>query len=246
MRIIPYKTTLVLVVGLLQAFCTPIRADFFKEAAGFVTDPIGLRRASSELSDSLERTLVQLKDLEGVANADIKNRLEQIRSIMKEVHLDVNGTIQAALASMRAIEADVNQHAIDLIYRTQCATEVVLMSQFQRAFAETISNVIKANPGINFLGVRVIDLAINNVVIDDPDRAYWKLRELRFAALKDLKETSDAYTIVSTYQNLERYAWFTRCHYIQNNGGLASRFTEEINELERLSTPWFEVVKPKM
>lgn len=247
MRITPYMASFVLVAGLLQAFCNPAKADLLKEAAGIVNDPIGLRRASSELSAILERTLSQLKELERVANVDIKDRLEQIRSIMKEVNFDVNGTIQSALSSMRAIEADVNRHAIDLIYRAQCATEVALMVQFQRAFVETISNIIKADPGIKILGIKVIGGAVNNVELVDPDKAYWDLKRIRLSALNDdLKETSDAYDILSTYQNLERYAWFTRCHYVQPNAGLATRFTQEINDLEIVSAPWLKIVKPTM
>jgi hypothetical protein len=120
------------------------------------------------------------------------------------------------------------------------------MSQLQRAFAEAISNIVKANPGITFLGVKLTGVDANPVVIDDPDQAYRNLKALRYEALAKLKDTSDGYEIVSTYQNLERYAWFTRCHYIQNDAGSAVRFSQEINDLERLSTPWFEVVKPKM
>lgn len=56
-------------------------SDVFTDLHGVVTDPFKLGQASRELSSSLERTMLQLQQLEGITNAHVQERLEQIRSI---------------------------------------------------------------------------------------------------------------------------------------------------------------------
>src|SRR5438552_779673 len=66
---------------LLASFAPSLAGNFFEDAWGVVTDPIGLRTASSTLAESLERSLIQLQALEAQGNYDFQQRLEQIRSI---------------------------------------------------------------------------------------------------------------------------------------------------------------------
>jgi hypothetical protein len=214
---------------------------------GIATDPLKLGKASSELSASLERTMAQLAILESQTNYDVRERLEQIRRILKDVVIDAQSTVAEATRGMFALEAAINADAIKLIYAAQCATEVALMDQFQRSFAQLITNLKKADPSVTILGVRILSLNTNDVQIDQPDQAYISAKTIVFNNLNDDKKVNDdskAYDILSAYQNLERAARFTRCHYI--NQRLETRWVEEVNELERLSLPWVTIVSPTM
>jgi hypothetical protein len=70
-------------------------------------DPIGLDRASKTLSDSLQRTLIQLQALESQANYDAQQRLEQIRSIVEEVLKGTQEAIDDATAKMLTLEGQI-------------------------------------------------------------------------------------------------------------------------------------------
>jgi hypothetical protein len=222
-----------------------LSANFFQDAWGVVTDPLKLRQASSTLSDSLERSLIQLGALEATGNYDAQQRLEQIRSILHDVIGGTDNTISLATNNMLELESSINADAIKLIYRAQCASEVVLMNQFQRSFAQLMANLQKADPSIRLGGIRIIDLTANNITIDDPDQAYISTKSAVIAKLqKDVTDNSKAYEILSAYQNLEMAAKFTRCYYLDQ--ALDKRFVQEVNELERQSLPWVMVVTPTM
>jgi hypothetical protein len=236
----------VLVVSaLLGSNSLGISGNVFQDAWGIASDPIGLQRASSELSASGERTLIQLRALGAQTNYDVQQRLEQVRAIVQDAISGTRETIEIATTRMHALEAAINADAIKLIYRAQCASEVVLMNQFQRAFAQLIANLKKADPSIRILGITVVDLTAGDIKIDNPDDAYISTKSAVFDTLKrEVSDKSKAYRILSAYQNLEVAAKFTRCHYIDQ--ALEKRWVEEVNELERLSLPWVLVVTPTM
>jgi hypothetical protein len=205
-----------------------------------VTDPVGLSRSSKELSDSLNRTMLQLQALEQNTNYDVAARLEQIRSIIREA---TSGAIAGAEAAMLTLEAKVDTDAVDLLYRAQCAAEVALMDQMHRAFVQFLNDLRQADPSINILGIKIVTDALNPITITDPDKAYISSRDAALAALdKNVKDDTNAYDILSTYQNVERNAKFVRCYYIGQ--GLETRWVKEVNDLERLSAPWISVVEP--
>jgi hypothetical protein len=222
-----------------------VAGNVLEDAYAVVTDPLKLGKASSELSASLERTLNQLNALESKTTYDVQQRLEQIRSILHDAIDGTQAIIADATKRMLELEASINADAIKLIYRAQCATEVVLLDQAQRSFIQLISDLKKADPGVTILGIRVLDLKVNDVKIDYPDQAYISTKKAVLDALgKAVSDKSKAYEILSAYQNLERAAVFTRCYYIDQ--ALNTRWVEEANELERLSLPWVIVVKPTM
>jgi hypothetical protein len=222
-----------------------LSGNFFQDAWGVITDPLKLQQSSSTLSDSLQRSLIQLSTLEAQGNYDAQQRLEQIRSIVQDVIGGTAVTISLETAKMLELEAAINADAVKLIYRAECASEVVVMNQLQRGFAQLMANLQKADPSIRLVGIRVIDLTANNIVIDDPDQAYISTKSTLLAQLqKDVADDSKAYEILSAYQNLEMAAKFTRCYYLDQ--ALEKRFVEEVNELERLSLPWVLIVTPTM
>ena len=238
--------SILIAVTVLTASISPgISQNFFTEVGNVVTDPIKLRAASSDLSDSLERSLIQLNVLEAQVNYDAQERLEQIRTIAKEAIGGTDTVIANATQKMLALEAKINTDALDKIYRIECGVQKVLMDQLQRGFAQLIANVKKANAGISILGIKIINLDVNEIEINNPDQAYISTKEAILTAL-DAKVTEDskAYEILSAYQNLESAAKFVRCYY--KDQALDRRWVEEVNELERLSLPWVLIVSPKM
>ena len=213
-----------------------VSSNFFEDAWGVVTDPLGLKKASGDISESLDRTLIQLRDLEGVANNNVKERLEQIRSILKDVINGSQTVVDVALFQMRALEADINMDAISLLYRTQCAA-LDTADQLRRVAEKTISDVIKADPGVTVLGIKISGTHMDNIEITDPDEAYISAKHAILDKLdKDINDDSQAYLILSAYQNIERMARFTRCYYIGQVYDIL--WVQEVNELERLSSPW--------
>jgi hypothetical protein len=214
------------------------------DALEITFDLLGVSSASRELSEAADRTMRQLSELEGKANYDVKERLEQLRGIVQQAIAGGQATIDKAVAAMNQLENQVNKDAIDLLYRTRCLAEIALMDQAQRSFAMFISNLIRANPGVKILGINVVNISVEPVTITDPDIAYISTKSAVLEKLKDIKEDTPAYSILSAYQNLERGAISARCIYLGQ--GLDVRWVKEVNELERLSAPWITVVEPSM
>jgi hypothetical protein len=221
------------------------QANLFGDLRGIVTDPIGVRRASATLADSAERTLIQLNNLSTSADNQIKERIEQVRGIMHELLTQaLTGTsvvIEQATQSMLALEQRVNADALNLIYRARCALQDTMI-EGRRAFALTLHDVIRANPGITIGGIRLTNLVANPVEISDPDQAYQGIRDARMSYLRSrsINDQTKAYEIVSVYANLERMARLTLCSYLDQN--VSSIWLREINEMGRLAAPWTVVV----
>jgi hypothetical protein len=152
------------------------------------------------------------------------------------------------LAAMLSLETQINRDANNLIYRAQCLAEVALNDQMQRAFSTVFATLQKADPSITtFLGLTAAHLHVNQVKILDPDVAYKNLKKATFDLLNNeqyVNDNSPAYIILSSYQNLERIAKLTRCHYLDQV--FEDQFILEANDLERLSLPWRWVVRPRM
>jgi hypothetical protein len=208
-------------------------------------DLLGINSASETLAASLERTMIELQKLEGVANSHVEQRLVQIRSIVNDAMTGAQATIDLATARMLTLEGQVNSDAVNLIYQVQCATNNVLNEQLQRAFANLILTLKKADPTLTILGYRIVNVETNEVIIDNANDAYVTTKAAAVTALKRMDDKTDAYRIVFTYQNLEKAAMYTRCAY---NGQLSSQviFTKEANDWERLSAPWVSIVTPKI
>jgi hypothetical protein len=232
----------VLISALIISNSSGMCGNAFQDVWGIFIDPLKL----GKLSDSAERSLIQLRALEGQGNYDVQQRLEQIRSIVQDAIGGTQQVIDDATARMLALEGIINVDAIKLIYRAQCATEVVLRDQLQRAFAQLIANLKKADPSVKILGIIPIgEVTVNEIKIEDPDKAFYSTKDAVLESLKkEVNENSKAWLILSAYENLEASAKFTRCYYMDQ--GSDRDWVSEVNEVERLSLPWVLVVKPQM
>jgi polyhydroxyalkanoate synthesis regulator phasin len=220
------------------------KADAISDITGMLTDPLKLGRASDNFKDTVERMLRQLQALEGNVDAHAQDRLKQIRSILEGVIGKSKEAIDRALTELSELENKVNNDAVNLLYRGQCLAEVAATDQAQRAYLELIKNIRKSGFGLQILGIKVVDVVLQDVEITDPDLAWRSTRDALFKKLNSqINDSSDAYEILSGYQNLERGARFTRCHY--QDQVLAIRMTREINQLEIISGPWVNIVEPQ-
>ena len=69
---------------------------------------------------------------------------------------------------MTELETQVNGDAVKLIYRAQCAVEQAVMDQAQRAFAQLVSDLNQAHPGIKLLGITILSTDIKDIKITNP------------------------------------------------------------------------------
>lgn len=236
---------LLVLFGVAALLARPANAGGILED-GLKVDPFGLARSSQTLSDSFQRTLIQLAQLESKIDFDAYERLEQIRSILQGVVVGVKSTIDEATQKMLELEKQVNADALKLVYRAECTADKILNDQMQRAFAQFISNFRKAHPGVSILGIRVVSATTDEIEIVDANTSYMTMKAAVMKALNDeIKDDSKAARILYAYQNLEKAARFARCIYIDQPASNVS-FTWEINEWERLSLPWVSIIMPQM
>ena len=247
----PHRFGFWIVLSIVSAFGgmgpSPAKAgNIFEDAYGVVTDPVGLRRTSATLSESVERTLIQLGALEGVANSHVEQRLEQMRSILRDAIGGAKEVLATATDRMISLEAQVNTDAISLIYTAKCAVDVTLKTTAEQALAALLNDVNRAKPSIRFLGVTIVDFGTKRLTIDNPNQAYVSARKEALDALdKEVSDTSPAKNIMFTYSNLQVAARYALCYYTLNGGGAGRAvWLAEANEMERLLLPWTIAVRP--
>src|SRR5260221_6333085 len=102
------RVTAIALILAAASYTPSYPGDVLQDTWEVVSDPIGLSRSSKELSDSVQRTIIQLNQFEGVANSHVKERLEQIRSILHDAIGGTDEAIKKAMAAMRDIERQVN------------------------------------------------------------------------------------------------------------------------------------------
>ncbi len=235
---------------ILILFCcasTPERSlagGLIGDVWGVVTDPLKLRASSSTLAESLERTLQQLSALEGQVNGHVEQRLEQIRSIVKDALSGERELIERATDAMVQLEGKVNEDAIALIYRAECAAGHV-DDEIQNAVARVADQITKRDPRLTIFGMTAAQLKSDPIVLQQPNEVYAALKVELLKGLDDahVHEDTPAATIFWTYENLASQAKWTKCKYLDQEG--AKAFTVEWNELQRLSRPWIEAINMK-
>ncbi len=234
----------------------PARADVWSDAAGVVTDPLKLGKSADALRDfsaSLQRTVLSLQKLEGQANVDVKERLNQINEIVNTVQNAIDHDI-SHIASVLEIETKAINDLEDKTYKdsirfldeTQCVVEQVGADQVPRAVVDLREQVKEANPRILLFGfIPLFSLKVDPS--DDLATADLKFESKKNKLLSDLNcdttESSNAYQILSVYQNIEFAAWSLKCIFRKQEAENL-RLTKEIADMERLSMPWVRVVTP--
>jgi hypothetical protein len=258
------KQVFFLLVLLVQYLILPPEADsagsperhVLSDVAGIVVDPLKIERGSENvlkstkiISASLDRTLLQLKQLQEKTDLDIRSYLAQIDEIVTSVNSTiyeegqrVEQIILTLADKAESLENQAHQDAIDLIWRVQCAIEVTATDTVQRALADALNSIRASEPTFVVFGIPTGKLNLQPVDIKDPDIVYRAIKKKRLQWLnEDLTENDDAYIIRSAYLNLARLSKLTQCHYIGHDSEVI--FIRDYYEFERLSMPWNRVVR---
>lgn len=225
--------------------------SFFDDMVGVVTDPVGVRRASDTLANSAERTVNEIQEIENKTNKDLSDRIEQVRTVLEPVIAAADRNAQnlreivaGAIIKMRALEEKATKDAIDLVYREECVSEVATQDQVERGLSKIIGEIISSRPGVKIFGIRVINFSLNEVEITQPDQAYRSTKKALLDRIAAIKDQDDASEILSAYQNIARFAGFTKCYYL--GLGLDEQYADEQLKYEKLSSPWLHVVGPRL
>ena len=177
-------------------------------------------------------------------NAHVEQRLEQIRSIVKDALSGERDLIERATEAMLQLEGKVNEDAINLIYRAECAVGHV-DDELQNAVGRIAEQLAKRDPRITILGISVVKLKSDPIVLQEPNEVYAAVKVEYLKGLDDahVHDDTPAATIFWTYENLASQAKWTKCKYLDQQG--AKAFTGEWNELQRLSRPRLEAINMK-
>jgi len=109
----------------------------------------------------------------------------------------------------------------------------------QQAIVTAVATLKAADPSIRILGYKAIDFNAKTVVVTDPDLLYVSLKSGYQKRLKALGEKDPAYTIISTYANIERVAENASCAY--SDPTIKAMFLKEEFTYQMLAMPWRSV-----
>jgi len=241
--------TLALNSVVIPPLVSPARADVLGDIGGILTDPLKLGKASQNILESVQRLqlmLNQIGSLEATTNSDLADRILQVKDVVDEVIAAVDRNVAnlsqiIAQAEMQiaSLEQTIYLDAQSILDKVQCVAQNIATIQVQEAVANAVSALSDADPSIRFLGIKIIDLKARKVQITDPDQAYISIREGYLKRLSALRPTDSAYTIVSTYANIERLAEGASCAY--RDPTLAALFLKEEFNYQRLAEPWANI-----
>ncbi len=211
-----------------------------------ITDPLKLGKASQNILEAVERIqlmLNQLSNIEGTVNQDLKARIDQVKGVVDEVIAAADrgeDALKQILAqaenTVLSLERQIYIDAESLIDQVQCVAQNIASVQIQEAIANAVAELKQSNPGISLFGIRIVNLDLKQVIITDPDQAYISVRDGYLKRLDGLQPSSSAYTIVSTYANVERLAQESSCAF--RDPELAAIFLSEQFKYQVLASAW--------
>jgi hypothetical protein len=134
------------------------------DVVGIICDPVKLRAGSANILEAVERLnalVSRLSETERQTNADLKARIAQVQNIVNDVIADVDKNVAQIDSLVKGLEAQVDAlekriyaDVSAVMFQLTCVVEQAGSDQVQRAVAETIGNVKRADPHINILGLR--------------------------------------------------------------------------------------------
>lgn len=233
--------------ALIPFLASPAKANTVgDDFSGILTDPLKLGKASDNILQAVERMqamLSQAASLEATANAHLAARIQDVKDIVTNVLNAVDqqvGNLKQIIAdaelNIALLEAKIFQDIKAILYQVQCVAQNIGTQQLQQAIVSSIATLKAADPGIKILGIKIVGTNLNTVEVQDPDQMYRSMKAGYEKRLDNLRPTDSAYTIVSTYANLERLAENAGCAY--SDPTLSSMFVKEELKYRGLSEPW--------
>jgi len=106
-----------LMASILLSATIPAAGPADAQGIGINLDLLGVSSAADTLKETAERTMIQLQAIEQQTNYDAEQRIEQVRSILKEAIGGTQKAVDDAIDKMKLLETQVNNDAVNLIYR---------------------------------------------------------------------------------------------------------------------------------
>jgi hypothetical protein len=226
-----------------------VKADVIGDLSGVLADPIKLGQASNDILKSVERIqlmLNQVGSIEATTNVDLANRISQVRDVVDEVITAVDQNvanlsqiISKAETEMATLEQTIYLDAQELLNKAQCVAQNITTIDVQQAIVNAVASLQASDPTVTILGIKALNLQLKTVQIIDPDQAYISIRDAYNKKLAALGPSDSAYTIISTYANIERVALDASCAYTDPT--LLAVFHKEEFNYSRLSQPWIKM-----
>ena len=240
-------STLALNCVIIPFLSIPAKADdVIGDFSGILTDPLKLGHASDKILQAVQRMqqmLNQAGTIEATTNTDLAARIHDVKDIVDRVisavdqdvanlsQIIAQGETQIAL-----LEDTIYRDVESILDKVHCLVQNITTVQLQEAVASSVAALKDADPSIRFLGINIVDLKLRKVEITEPDQAYISIKNGYLKKLDKLVSTDRAYTIVSTYANIERLAEDASCSY--HDPTLVAMFLKEEFEYRRLAEPW--------
>jgi Holliday junction resolvasome RuvABC endonuclease subunit len=222
------------------------KADPIGDLSGILANPFKLGQASSGILESVERIqqmLSQVGSIEATTNADLANRISQVKGVVDDVITAVDQNvatlsqvISQAETQMAALERAIYIDAQNLLNQVQCVAHNITTIDVQEAIANAVASFQASGATVKILGVGVINLKLKTVQIIDPDQAYISVRDGYLKQLAAIGPADSAYKIISIYSNIERVALDASCAYTDPT--LLAKFHTEEFKYSTLSQPW--------
>ena len=238
MRILLYSVLVLLITAAPSAAWDPL---------GLVRGLGNIKDTAQIVSDALDRSLSQVRDLQDRTDADVRDYLNQIEQIAAQTVQGVEASslvvLQQAERSALALERQIYTDFRDLIFQIECAGDRVLLSTLQQSLANAINLIRRSSPKLRIMGITIAEGVVEPVDVVNPDLAYSSVKRARLKSILGsgaMTAEDDPYVFVSAYANIARLARQSRCHYV-DAPDVAALFTGEIREMNRLIRPWIEL-----
>jgi Holliday junction resolvasome RuvABC endonuclease subunit len=229
---------------------SPARADtVLGDFSGILTDPLKLGHASDNILQAVERMQLMLNQagsIEATTNADLAARIHDVKEIVDQVLKAVDQNvanlaqiIARAEATIASLEHTIYLDVEAILDKVHCLAENLATVQLQEAIVTAVTTLKAADPSIKIMGIKAINPNLKTVEVIDPDQMYLSLKSGYQKRLKALGEKDPAYTILSTYANIERVAENASCAY--HDPTIKAMFLKEEFTYQMLAKPWSTV-----
>jgi len=230
----------------------PANADVLSQVGGIVTDPLKLGRASDNILQAVNQINAMLRELEGRANQDLKDRIAQVQTLVDGVITavdrnvkDIKDVIANAELQITQLEKKIVSDAEELLNKVQCTVKAIVDQDVEGGISKVIDQLRDANPALTLFGIPILKLTVKQVRAQDPFRAYLASRDALLVEYNKLRPSDPAYNIPLTFANISNYAYLTRCEDIANaKPAIDEILLRDEIKYKAFQQPWIYILSP--
>lgn len=225
---------------------TPVRSGPFDGVVGFITDPLKLGSAGSDVRAAVERFALMAEGLQDKIDKDIQNRLADIEQILFDVHEGLLQTISVAGSETREVVSftlakleTTTRSMLDDVQKTALCTSEVTGQNIQENLAEALNSV--GEPKLSLFGLPIIRGTWKPEDITDPQESFFLFLGRSQKFLDGLQPSDPASKMTRIYDEIRRQARITLCHYDPTFIGFEHLMETEL-EYRRRQVFWMDRV----